>query len=153
MISLCIWLYKFNEFPQNTSFESIISTFTQEYNISDKELEELFLLEECNINELFDDECITWDKIKGKLSLPPDSKPENGGTLSLLSIENIGPAKKLVIEPKTRLNIITGDNGLGKSFILESAWWALTNTWTDRVAYPDPRLRGKKNQPDLFNQR
>ncbi|EFF0533082.1 AAA family ATPase [Escherichia coli] len=144
LISLCIWLYKFNEFPQNTSFESIISTFTQEYNISDKELEELFLLEECNINELFDDECITWDKIKGKLSLPPDSKPENGGTLSLLSIENIGPAKKLVIEPKTRLNIITGDNGLGKSFILESAWWALTNTWTDRVAYPDPRLRGKK---------
>ena len=25
-----------------------------------------------------------------------------------------------------RLNILTGDNGLGKSFILDCAWWAMT---------------------------
>lgn len=28
-----------------------------------------------------------------------------------------------------RLNLITGDNGLGKSFLLDVAWWALTRRW------------------------
>lgn len=28
-----------------------------------------------------------------------------------------------------RLNLITGDNGLGKSFLLDLAWWALTRRW------------------------
>jgi len=28
-----------------------------------------------------------------------------------------------------RVNIITGDNGLGKSFLLDVAWWALTRRW------------------------
>nr|AGC72565.1 hypothetical protein [uncultured bacterium A1Q1_fos_1870] len=28
-----------------------------------------------------------------------------------------------------RLNLITGDNGLGKSFLLDVAWWALTRKW------------------------
>lgn len=28
-----------------------------------------------------------------------------------------------------RLNLITGDNGLGKSFLLDIAWWAMTRSW------------------------
>ncbi len=35
-----------------------------------------------------------------------------------------------------RLNLITGDNGLGKSFLLDVAWWALTRTWAGRPALP-----------------
>lgn len=34
---------------------------------------------------------------------------------------------KLELAP--RLNLITGDNGLGKSFLLDVAWWALTRKW------------------------
>lgn len=33
------------------------------------------------------------------------------------------------MELGTRLNLITGDNGLGKSFLLDVAWWALTRKW------------------------
>ncbi|HXR65371.1 MAG TPA: AAA family ATPase, partial [Ktedonobacteraceae bacterium] len=36
-----------------------------------------------------------------------------------------------------RLNLITGDNGLGKTFLLECSWWALTGTWAKKYqAYP-----------------
>jgi hypothetical protein len=42
-----------------------------------------------------------------------------------------------------RLNIITGDNGLGKSFLLDIAWWALTRSWAGRPAMP-VRKRGVK---------
>jgi hypothetical protein len=30
---------------------------------------------------------------------------------------------------KRRMNFLVGDNGLGKSFLLDAAWWALTRTW------------------------
>lgn len=33
----------------------------------------------------------------------------------------------------SRLNLLTGDNGLGKSFLLDVAWWALTRRWPKEV--------------------
>lgn len=35
-----------------------------------------------------------------------------------------------------RLNLLTGDNGVGKSFVLDIAWWALTGWWIGRPATP-----------------
>lgn len=47
-----------------------------------------------------------------------------------LRIQNTGPAPSLPeIEFGERLNLITGDNGLGKSFLLDIVWWALTRKW------------------------
>ncbi|WP_218969708.1 hypothetical protein, partial [Candidatus Synechococcus spongiarum] len=36
-----------------------------------------------------------------------------------------------------RLNLSIGDNGLGKSFLLDVAWWALTRKWPRDL---NPRL-------------
>ena len=33
----------------------------------------------------------------------------------------------------TSPELLTGDNGLGKSFVLDIAWWALTRTWSRGV--------------------
>jgi hypothetical protein len=49
--------------------------------------------------------------------------------LEALRLENVGPAPKMDMELAPRLNLITGDNGLGKSFLLDVAWWALTRKW------------------------
>lgn len=38
-----------------------------------------------------------------------------------------------------RLNLLAGDNGLGKTFLLDLAWWALTGTWAQRSAIPRRR--------------
>jgi predicted ATPase len=58
--------------------------------------------------------------------------------LERLHLKNVGPASELEMNFAPRLNIITGDNGLGKSFLLDVAWWALTETWRNEshVAYP-----------------
>lgn len=58
--------------------------------------------------------------------------------LKSLHLKGVGPAKELgPIQFSDRLNFITGDNGLGKSFILDTAWWVLTRTWArDSVATP-----------------
>lgn len=49
--------------------------------------------------------------------------------LERLELENVGPAPDMALDLAPRLNLITGDNGLGKSFLLDVAWWALTRTW------------------------
>jgi len=50
-----------------------------------------------------------------------------------LHLTNVGPAPAMTAELASRINLITGDNGLGKSFLLDIAWWALTRTWPARV--------------------
>ena len=57
--------------------------------------------------------------------------------LNRLEMENIGPAPSMALDLAPRLNLITGDNGLGKSFLLDVAWWALTRRWPRDL---NPRL-------------
>lgn len=59
--------------------------------------------------------------------------------LKRLSLEGVGPAKRMELDLGERLNLITGDNGLGKSFLLDIAWWALTRTWPRASALATPR--------------
>ncbi|WP_395854582.1 AAA family ATPase [Cystobacter fuscus] len=53
-----------------------------------------------------------------------------------LELHHVGPAPELVFEFARRLNLLTGDNGVGKTFLLDVAWWALTRTWTGHPAAP-----------------
>ena len=56
--------------------------------------------------------------------------------LQSLHLKGVGPAPELNLEFASRLNLLTGDNGLGKSFVLDIAWWALTGTWAGYQARP-----------------
>lgn len=49
--------------------------------------------------------------------------------LKHLRLHHVGPAARLELDFSPRLNLITGDNGLGKSFLLDIAWWAMTRRW------------------------
>ncbi len=68
-------------------------------------------------------------------------------TLRNLLISGVGPADTLEMAPLApRVNIITGDNGLGKTFLLDAAWWVLTGTWHKFAAVPsrpDARISGQ----------
>jgi len=57
-----------------------------------------------------------------------------------LKLEHIGPAPTIEVEEfGERLNLVTGDNGLGKTFLLDACWYALTRTWADgKQFYPLP---------------
>lgn len=51
--------------------------------------------------------------------------------LHSLELTDVGPAEHLEIELQPRVNLITGDNGLGKTFLLDVAWWVLGRTWAN----------------------
>jgi hypothetical protein len=63
--------------------------------------------------------------------------------LKSVKLRHLGPVRDLSAQFGERLNVLTGDNGLGKSFLLEIAFWSVTGSWPgDRVALPEnPRSR------------
>lgn len=63
--------------------------------------------------------------------------------LEFIHLLNVGPASDMSLNLKNRLNLITGDNGLGKSFLLDVAWWALTRTWAREMVVPKPGVKAK----------
>lgn len=66
--------------------------------------------------------------------------------LERLRLMRVGPAPQIEVELAERLNILTGDNGLGKTFILDVAWWALSRTWASYPAWPQ---RGRGVRPEI----
>jgi hypothetical protein len=56
--------------------------------------------------------------------------------LKQLEFNAVGPAAEMRVSLAPRINLIAGDNGLGKSFLLDTAWWALTRTWARRLVVP-----------------
>ena len=66
--------------------------------------------------------------------------------LTHLSLTSVGPAPKMKVDLGSRLNIFTGDNGLGKTFLLDIAWWALTRTWAGEPAWP---RKGEQKKADI----
>ena len=58
-----------------------------------------------------------------------------------LKMSNVGPASKMTLKFGKRLNLLTGDNGLGKSFLLDIAWWAMTRRWPAEI---NPKLTAGK---------
>ncbi|MBP6582315.1 MAG: ATP-binding protein [Chromatiaceae bacterium] len=65
--------------------------------------------------------------------------------LQYLQFQDVGPAPHMEIAFHERMNFLVGDNGLGKTFLLDAAWWALTRTWARQKLMPhrpptDPRI-------------
>lgn len=132
---LAIWLYRERKFNSTTTAQNIIDSFVKEFKLNNED-EKLFDLSLPKINvPLFNEEKITWDKLKTAI-VTPENEPEESGVLEYLKISGVGPARELTFEPAERLNMLAGDNGLGKSFILDCAWWALTENWAGVPAYP-----------------
>ncbi len=65
--------------------------------------------------------------------------------LNELQLHGVGPVADLHARFAQRLNVLTGDNGLGKSFLLDVAWWALTGTWSGgNIALPNRGFKKPK---------
>ncbi|MBX7223699.1 MAG: ATP-binding protein [Blastocatellia bacterium] len=113
--------------------------FLKEFHITVEEQEKLcdLTVPENLVVPLLQEKKVDWDAIKQIIEFPFERLAQ-GGSLVFLELTGIGPARKLTIEPAPRLNLITGDNGLGKSFLLDCAWWALTKQWTGQPAMPRP---------------
>jgi hypothetical protein len=139
LFDMAVWLYKMNQWPDDITREKAVKQIINDYQITSKELEVLFqteILSSLSEDDSFAQLPAKWHQILAGYSTPKDVPPEGSGILTYLETSWIGAVDQLRVEPARRLNLFTGDNGLGKTFLLDLAWWALTQDWADRPAWP-----------------
>ncbi|MCF0056853.1 AAA family ATPase [Dyadobacter sp. CY356] len=139
--SLAFWILKDFRWEENIDITEVWETFVRSFNISEQEILDLFdtrIPQWLNTEKFWVNQIYNWNEISNslKITTPSDIPLEKGAALVSLELKNIQPYKNFKLDLSSRLNIITGDNGLGKSFVLECAWWALTGTWTGFPIYP-----------------
>jgi len=138
---LAVWILRDHDWLDGTTPQDIIDYFCSLFNISDEEQRSLFdmsIPQTLPIIPVFQNEPVTWKNLRQSTGSPPDESPDEGGGLESLELIGVGPARHMKLDLAPRLNLITGDNGLGKTFLLECAWWALSGSWADpeQPAYP-----------------
>ncbi len=143
--AIAIWVYKDRKWKDTNTIDDVISKFIKDYHITKEEISKLFSdnTEFPNV-PAFQNKPVSWNQLSNSFVAPPDEKPDHEGTLSKLELVNVGPCDHVEMVLSPRLNIITGDNGLGKTFLLDCAWWVLTNTWTGNQARPKYAEGSKK---------
>jgi hypothetical protein len=75
---------------------------------------------------------------------PDGFRDEGGVTVEHLNLLEVGPATDLGYFPREHLNIVTGDNSLGKTFLLDCVWWSLTGAWWMHEAEPRRSSRSQR---------
>ena len=149
LLDLAIWIYWNQPWNEDANRDSICSKFIDEFHINRFELDLLFDQKYPHIDSnypIFQDFPVRWHELLIDFFPPPDVKPSRGGILHYLEARNIGPMDQFHLSPGERLNLITGDNGLGKTFILDLAWWSLTGEWASDVILPRIRQAETKGK-------
>lgn len=139
LFHLAAWIYRDRGWDDNATRALLVRRFISEYHLTGDELKQLFepeVISSLTEEQAFEPLPAKWYQILAPYSPPEDAPPEESGILQFLELEGVGPAPVLRFEPARRLNIITGDNGLGKTFLLDIAWWALTRDWAGHKAVP-----------------
>lgn len=137
LAAMAIWVSKDRSWDSNTNIESIVQHFRDTFCLSNNEIVNLF---DTSIGPpdsivVTNEEVLDLKSVAYYFMPPPDAPSQTEGTLTSIRLTNVGPAKEFYLHFGERLTLIAGDNGLGKSFLLDAAWWALTSTWAGYPAH------------------
>ena len=136
---LGVWLYR--DRP-DLDLEDVIPTLVKEFAITDEEMQ---LFDVRAPTSLFDggmgNAKVSERSLFRIIGWPPGRGRNESMSVKRLEIREVGPATTIVYEPNKRLNVITGDNSLGKTFLLDSIWWTITGRWLEYPAVPRRNVR------------
>ncbi|RYZ89358.1 MAG: hypothetical protein EOP06_09450, partial [Proteobacteria bacterium] len=136
--AIAFWLFRDREWAPDTTVQNIENHFLNTFRITHEESDTLFSYAYGeDLGEFLGTSSTSDDELFELIEYPPDASVEEGGYLASLELQRIGPATRMVYEPSSRLNIVTGDNSLGKTFLFECAWRSLTGSWISHPAVPD----------------
>lgn len=138
--ALAVWLLKGERLADARSYADLVDIFSSSFNISEEERSRIFcrrvMEETLPFDQAVSTEPLEMTSVARRLPPPPDAEQEGGRTIVSLNLTNAGPATALDLDYGSRLTMITGDNGLGKSFLLDFTWWAATGAWVERPFLP-----------------
>lgn len=132
---LAVWLYRQEQLSQGRAV-SLVRRFEDEFHIlpDERKLFDYNYSDEV-VEKWTSTERLTERSVARLIGQPGESM-SGSVAVGFMEFENVGPMRRLRYEPSRRLNLITGDNSLGKTFLLECLWWGLTGTWVEYSAAP-----------------
>ncbi len=137
LLSLACWLYRDVDFGKDLTRVSLAQRLISDFFLTEDELSRLFFVEaEHQLKLIASEVPLSVEETEGVLGSPPGVFSRKGARLNSLGIRSVGPLFSVDYCPSARLNIVTGDNSLGKSLLLDAVWWALTGTWAGGVLMP-----------------
>ena len=142
---LAMWLYRDES---HTNLNDISDKFIRQFNITPEE-HSLFNFDIIGTSEPrpTSERRITERALFQLTGWPPGESRNESMSVKEIEFREVGPAGQLVYQPNKRLNLVTGDNSLGKTFLLDSVWWAITGRWIDYPAAP--RSNAKRSLPAI----
>lgn len=136
LFDLAVWIYRTVEWKTTVAPADLRARLVSEFGITDDERSNLFDESAGPITDWRSASPLSEDEIISLTGLPPGTPPKTGAALRFLAVTGVGPARSLRYEPGPKLNIVTGDNSLGKTFLLELIWSALTGNWRECALLP-----------------
>ena len=135
---LAVWLFRERNWVEiSCRAEDVVEKFFEEFHITPEEKELFDSGPPRQAPDWLAESPVTEEALLQIIGHPP-GVTSTGARLLSLDMIDVGPGRAFHYEPAERLNIITGDNSLGKTFILDCAWWALTGGWAARPILPHP---------------
>lgn len=167
LFDLAVWLFHSRDWNNSINVSDLIQAFFIEFHISQEEQKLFTTADLASVEPLFQEKRINTETLFSIIGPPPTKRGESsknrkrdtgytpillfnslntlaeyGTKLQQLKLIEVGPAELIELDLAPRLNLITGDNALGKTFLLECAWWALTGTWASKSpALPHPNAQ------------
>ena len=143
--AIAIWAAKDEEWARDTTLDRLVESFLSRYRITPMERRALFsparslsgraMLASSSLLSIVQSEIPDQKEIAHRIEPPPDAH-EARGVLTAIEMSKVGPSESLKLDLGKRLTVIAGDNGLGKSFLLDVTWWVVTGRWAGRPAMP-----------------
>jgi hypothetical protein len=140
-LDLAVWLYRKVDIEEASAQATLIEIFLKEFRVNKSELQALFDPLNHNRTVELSPEPVSDIELLNQLGWPDGTSERSGVVLSDLHLLNVGPAQELEYRPSPGINVITGDNSLGKTFLLDCAWWSLTGAWMSYPADPSSERR------------
>ena len=147
--ALAIWIGKDVRWPDHATIATVVDTFVARFWITTIEREKLFIDDTDEYpRNCFSSNAPDLVRLSHEFESPPHEPSHTYGRISELMANCIGPAEQYSLEFGERLTILVGDNGLGKTFLLDLIWWVLTGSWTNMNAIPPP-LENRSTDPTV----
>ena len=147
LLDLSVWLYRNSEVSEEGWQTAIPQRLISEFHLEDEELDLLFdTFTEGRTLQLTSEPLNEVDLLN-HIGWRDGASERAGVLLNELHLLNVGPADELVYQPASRINLITGDNSLGKTFLLDCAWWAITGEWMLHAA--DPSIKSQLSRSEI----
>lgn len=135
---LAVWLFRGERVQDGFRPADLMERFENVFNVLADE-KRLFDFS-CEAVDLAEDRAgereVSGTRLLRIIGQPLETIAAGAVALDFMEFAHVGPARRLRYEPGSRVNIVTGDNSLGKTFLLESIWWAVTGRWIESAPRP-----------------